>query len=178
MNVSPEVKRRLTEVTVVLVLVALAFSAGRYSAPAEIEQRVEYRTEWKTKTVEVVKWKTARTVDTRTTTTPVVLTVDGGTVVAAATVTEVRERENSSGGSSVAAATDTSSAGKTESRTTALPDWRIGVQVGASLPAPALPITGPLVIGAQVERRILGGVSAGVWGNTVGAGGVAVSVEF
>lgn len=58
------------------------------------------------------------------------------------------------------------------------PDWRVSAQVGASLQAPAVPIAGLLVIGAQVERRIAGGVSAGVWGNTAGAAGVSVSVEF
>lgn len=65
-----------------------------------------------------------------------------------------------------------------EKRVTLRPDWRVSVQAGASLQTPAVPIAGPLVLGAQIDRRIVGGVSAGVWVNTSGAAGVAVSVEF
>lgn len=59
------------------------------------------------------------------------------------------------------------------------PDWRVGVQVGASLRDPALPIAGPLVIGVSVDARIAKTpFSVGLWGNTVGAAGVAVGGEF
>ena len=50
--------------------------------------------------------------------------------------------------------------------------------VGASLREPLVPIAGPLVLGASVERRIVGGLSAGAWLNTVGAAGASVSLEF
>lgn len=61
---------------------------------------------------------------------------------------------------------------------TARPDWRVSAGVGASIVQPALPVYGPLVMQAEVDRRIVGGLSVGVWGSTVGAAGVAVSLEF
>jgi hypothetical protein len=178
-----EQKQRARELglfALALVLVAAAgYSAGRFSAPAEVEERVEYRTEWRTKTVEVVRWKTARAVDTRTTSTPVLLPApDGGVVLAAATVTETRERETAAGSSDTRSSTRSLAQQVGERKVTQLPDWRLGVQIGASLRDPLLPIAGPLVLGVSVERRILGGVSAGVWGNTLGAAGVSVSGEF
>lgn len=163
---------------VVLVGVA-AFSAGRFSAPREVEERVEYRTEWKTKTVEVVKWRTAKSVASKTTTTPVLLAApDGGVVLAATTTIETREHETGSGGSESTSEANRNSSGETQRKVTQQPDWRIGAQVGASLRDPLLPIAGPLVFGVTVDRRISGGVSAGLWGSTVGAAGVGVSVEF
>lgn len=165
-----------------LVLVALAgFSAGRFSAPAQVEERVEYRTEWRTRTVEVVKWKTARAVDTRTTTTPVLLPApDGGVVLATTTTTETRERVTAAGSSDATTSSAGDSRGEATSKTTTQPQWRVGATVGASFTGeqPALPLAGPLVIGVQVERRIVGGVNAGVWVNSVGAGGVSVSLDF
>lgn len=165
---------------VALVVVGLAaFFAGRFSAPREVEERVEYRTEYRTKTVEVVRWKTAKAVDTRTTSTPVLLpTLDGGVVLAAATVTETRERERHEGGQETSTNTDGSSRAEEQRKVTQQPDWRLGAQVGASLRDPLLPLAGPLVVGVSAERRIVGGVSAGLWANTVGAAGVGVSVEF
>lgn len=168
--------RRVAFTAASCVLVAIAaFSAGRFSAPVEIDERVEYRTEWRTR--EVTRWRTARAVDTKTTSTPVLLPVpDGGVVLATATTTETREREHADG----TATTDTSgnTAGSSTRTVTLRPDWRVGVQAGASLVAPAVPLTGPLVIGVSVERRIVGGVSAGLWANTVGAAGASLSVEF
>lgn len=171
-------RARAIELAVVLACVALAFVAGRLSAPVQVDERVEYRTEYRTKTVEVVKWRTARAVDTTTTTRPVLLPVpDGGVLLGAITTTESRERVTTSAASDTATTATGSELGKVD-RTARPPDWRVGVLVGASFVQPAVPITGPLVIGAQVDRRILGGFSAGVWVNTVGAAGVAASLEF
>ena len=58
------------------------------------------------------------------------------------------------------------------------PDWRVSAGVGASLAAPSVPLYGPLVIQAEVDRRIVGGVSIGLWVSTVGAAGAAVGFEF
>lgn len=168
---SPEVHRALQTAAACLVVALVAFAAGRFSAPLEVETRTEYRTEWRTR--EVVKWRGAR--DTKTTITPVLLPVpDGGVVLATATVTDTRERVDGT------ATTDTSgaNAGSSTRTVTLRPDWRVGVQAGASLVAPAVPLTGPLVIGVSVERRVVGGVSAGLWANTVGAAGASISVEF
>jgi hypothetical protein len=74
------------------------------------------------------------------------------------------------------------STGKTENitatTTTVRPDWRVGVLVGTSLREPLVPIAGPLVLGASLERRIVGGLSAGAWANTSGAAGASLSMEF
>lgn len=62
--------------------------------------------------------------------------------------------------------------------TPVLAQWRVGVDIGGSLKAPLLPLAGPLVLGARVERRILGPVWGGVWASTYGAAGVGVTSEF
>lgn len=155
-------------------LVALSFSAGAFLKPAKVETRVEFRdltvedlTRGFTfaKTVEVTRWRNVVTTitDAGTTITDRTIEREGGTVAAAET--EQVKRTEDRRGSSV-------------QTSTARPDWRIGVLVGASMVKPQLEITGPLVVGVQVERRILGGVSLGAWANTVGAAGGVVSLEF
>lgn len=176
-------KRRAREVALfalsAVLIAAAGFSAGRFSAPAEVEERVEYRTEWKEKRVEVVRWRTARAVDTRTTTTPVLLTVpDGGVVLATATTTETRERETATARLETAIDSSGNTTGGTSRKVTQQVDWRLGVQVGASVRDPLLPIAGPLVLGASLERRLAGGISAGAWLNTSGAAGASLSLEF
>lgn len=177
---TPQRVRELALFSVAAVLIAVAgFSAGRFSAPREVEERVEYRTEWREKRVEVVKWRTARAVDTKTVTTPVLLPVpDGGVLLAIATTTETRERETTGGGTATTTDSSGASAGSTARKVTQQPDWRLGVQVGASLRDPLLPIAGPLVLGASLERRLVGGVSAGAWLTTAGAAGASLSLEF
>lgn len=175
----PTPRELLTTTGLTLAVAAAAFSVGRFTAPVQVEERVEYRTEWREKKVEVVKWRTARAVDTRTTTTPVLLQVpDGGVVLASSTTTESRERETGSGGVETKTDASSATAGQTQRVTTVRPDWRVGVLAGASLREPAVVLTGPLVIGASVERRIAGGLSLGVWANTVGAAGASLSMEF
>lgn len=158
-----------------VLLLVVGFSAGRFSAPAQVSERVEYKTlavdditrgYTFAKKVEVTRWRSVVTSIT-----------DAGTT----TITEnsgEHEGALANGGGHEQVKRSESTEGKTEKITTLRPDWRVGLQVGASLRPPALPITGPLVIGVSVERRILSGVSAGLWANTVGAGGASVSVEF
>jgi hypothetical protein len=59
-----------------------------------------------------------------------------------------------------------------------VPDWTVTALGGMAIVEPAVPIFGNVVVGASVERRIVGPVSAGVWVNSVGAGGVSVSVRW
>lgn len=65
-----------------------------------------------------------------------------------------------------------------------LPDWQTGIQVGASVPVllggDELGLKGMrgAVVGAYVNRRILGPFFAGIWGNTQGAVGLSVVGEF
>lgn len=155
-----------------------AFSAGRFSAPEQVRE-VE---RWKTldlTTEDVTKGMTfAKTVDRTVWRNVVTTTTDAGTVVVDRSVEHEGSTTNSTETSSSRTSEEHAGELAREKTTTLQADWRIGVQVGASLVAPKLPITGPLVIGASIERRIIGGVSAGLWANTVGAGGASVSVEF
>ena len=56
-------------------------------------------------------------------------------------------------------------------------DWRVAVMGGVDAPA-ALRLEVKPLVGALVERRILGPFSVGIWGLSSGVGGVAVGVEF
>lgn len=57
------------------------------------------------------------------------------------------------------------------------PDWRVTGLVGLQ-PRLLPPSPGPVVFGAQVERRVTGPVWIGAWGLSNGTVGVGVSVEF
>lgn len=140
-----------------LAVAVLAFSAGRFTAPLQVEERVEYSDLSHRK--EKTKAQTSRAKDTRTTTTPVLLsTPDGGVVLASQTVTETREREETKTSTELDALREQS--GRSSSSTTLRPDWRVGALVGARFSG------GPVGVaaGGIVERRILGGVSVAVWG--------------
>lgn len=150
-----------------LVLLALSFSAGRYTAPEKVVEKIA----WKERAEEKASKKKTKAVD-RVVFVDRVVTPEG----------EVREKKTIrtlTDSREIADVVKTSeSTGAIEKSTTLRPDWRVGVLVGASLREPLVPIAGPLVLGATVERRIIGGVSAGAWVNTVGAAGASVSVEF
>lgn len=168
--------RRWIAVAVAVLLVGVgAFSAGRFTAPLKTETRIE----WRELTVEDLTrgYTFARTVN-RTVYRNVITTItpDAGTVIADTSIE--REGTDEHGADQLTTKRTTDTARERVTTVTLRPDWRVGLQVGASLVTPALPITGPLVLGASVERRIVGGVSAGLWANTVGAGGASVSVEF
>lgn len=162
-----------------LILLAGAFSAGRFTAPLKTETKEVERVVYKDKLVEVVKTVEVKAKEkTRIVYRDRVVTPDG-------TVTE-REVEK----------TDTKSGTETRndgerfethdgegtrelvSTVTLRPNWRVGLLAGASLTQPLVTIAGPLVLGVSVEYRIVGGLSAGLWINTVGAAGLSLSLEF
>jgi hypothetical protein len=65
------------------------------------------------------------------------------------------------------------------------PDWRVSALVGLNVPnlgqVTELSVGGvlpALALGASVDRRIIGPVSAGVWGLSSGQFGLGVSFEF
>lgn len=161
--------------TVLVGTAAASFSAGRFVAPAKVELREVEKVVWKDRIVEKVVTKKAKAVD-RIVYVDRVVMPDGEIreKTSTRTITDARELVNAEKASESEGKTET----KKEAVTTARPDWRVGVLVGASIREPLLPLAGPLVIGASVERRIVGGVSAGAWLNTVGAAGASVSVEF
>lgn len=162
-------------ITALIVLLALAFSAGRFSAPERVDVREVEKVVWKDRVVEKVVTKKAKAVDRIVYVDRVVM--PNGEIrekTSTRTLTDARELVNTDKASESEGKADSSKA----TVTTARPDWRVGVLVGASIRDPLLPLAGPLVIGASVERRIIGGVSAGAWVNTGGSAGAAVSVEF
>lgn len=161
----------------VVILAALvgAFSAGRFSAPLQVETRtikgetVIEKVFIKGDTVYVkekakIVWRDR------------VIKPDG-------TITEREvEKTDTKEDTKVSITTNTErTATLTESKssvTTLRPRWRVAVLGGASWNPPLIPIAGPLVLGAEVDIRIVGGLSAGVWANTGGSGGVSISFEF
>lgn len=62
----------------------------------------------------------------------------------------------------------------------ALPTWSLSLQAGASLVEPlvSLPAVSRSVLGLTVERRLFGPFNAGVWVNSVGAGGVSIGARW
>lgn len=172
---TPTARQWLAGGVALLVLLGLAFSAGRFSAPAKVDVREVEKIVWKDRIVEKVVTKKAKAVD-RVVYVDRVVMPDGEIreKTSTRTITDARELVNTDKTAETEGKADSSKATVTSTR----PDWRVGVLVGASLREPLLPLAGPLVIGASVERRIIGGVSAGAWVNTAGAAGAAVSVEF
>ena len=164
---------------VAILLSVGAFVAGRFSAPLKVETRDVERVVFKDRVVEkVVTVERAAKVETRIVYRDRVTTRDG-------TVTE-REIERTASKEDAAKLVDSS---RVEVRvveklvtktvvTTLRPDWRVAVHAGASLRPPILTIAGPMVLGVEIDRRIAGGLSAGLWVNTSGAVGAAVSFEF
>lgn len=158
---------------------AAAFSAGRFSAPRKVETRDVEHVVFKDKIVEVVKTVEVKAkAETKVVYRDRVTTKDG-------TVTE-REVERTDTKEDTKRDTDSRRdedrykiTERIIARTVTLqPDWRVHLLAGVTMQDPALRLTGPLVLGVQVDRRIAGGMSFGVWGNTFGAAGVALSLEF
>jgi hypothetical protein len=62
------------------------------------------------------------------------------------------------------------------------PDWEVSLLAGVSVPSipdiANFDIKSDFAFGAQIERRIVGPVSLGVWGLNTGVGGVSLSLEF
>ena len=159
-----------------------SFSAGRFSAPEIIQNRDVERIVYRDLSVEDITrgYMFAKTVDRIVYRNVVTTVTDAGTIIVDRSV----EHE---GGNIASGVTETkhtaqnveTAAEKIVERTITLrPDWRIGVLAGGSLRPPLVPLAGPLVLGAQVDRRIVGGLSVGAWVNTIGAPGVAVTLEF
>ncbi len=169
-------RRYLIAAGVCLALLVGAFSAGRFSAPLKVETRDVERVVFKDRVVEKVvtveaKAKT-RIVYRERETKP-----DG-------TVTE-REHERTDTKTDTTKTDDKDRVveGKTDHErvtvTTLRPSWRVGVLVGASFQQPLLPISGPLVLGASAEYRLVGGLWVGLWTlPQFGAVGAGVSFEF
>lgn len=165
-------------VGVVLALVG-AFVGGRFSAPLKVETRDVARVVYQDKIVEkVVTVEVKAKAETKIVYRDRVVTRDGTVTEHEVEKTDTKEDDKKStddGKTEVAT-------GETQHEhtviTTLRPNWRVGITAGASLRAPLVTLAGPLVIGVQVDRRLIGGLSTGVWANSYGAAGLGVSFEF
>jgi len=168
-------RSRLILIAVAVLALAGAFSAGRFSGPAKVETRDVEHVVYKNKIVEkIVTVKEAAKVVTvwRDRVTSPDGTVTDHTIEKSATDSKVSVTDNTARSATLDDKRDTSTV------VTNLPRWRISLGVGGSLVQPLVPISGPLVIVTSAEYRIIGGLSAGIWLNTVGAAGVLVSFSF
>lgn len=172
---------RAKAIAVVAVLLALvgAFSAGRFSAPLKVETRDVEHVVFKDRVVEkVVTVTQAAKVETKIVYRDRVIEPTGRITEHEIEKTGTAENVTKTDDAVKVATQAAETEHKTETKTTLQADWRVHLQLGASLRDPLLPIAGPLVIGVQVDRRIIGGLSAGVWASTYGAAGLGVSFEF
>lgn len=161
----------------VVILLAGAFIGGRYTAQGRV-QYVE-----KEKIVEkqiIVAGKDTRTIEyrDRIITRVVVKKPDG-------TVTETTVDKDAGHSDKNEHETKTVTIEKIVEREKIVkvgpPDWRVGILVGATATKwDKLPTLGTpyLAVGVEVDRRIIGPFSLGVWGLSSGAAGVAISGEF
>lgn len=174
-------------IVVAVVLVLLAFLAGRLSAP----QRVVTRDVVRTQTVEVEKIRTVEVHDqveakeaaerVRTVTVTRWRWLPGGgteaettTTRAADTTARQTKQERASATTETAKATQATTVElHTVERVPVLPQWSIAVMPGVDLRgASTLPYHA--VVGVAVERRIAGPLFVGAWGNTAGAAGISI----
>ncbi len=172
----------------VLVLASVgSFTAGRFSAPLEVKTLEIEKIVYKSLTTEdITRGMSFTKSENRTVYRNVVTTVyvspDAGTTTTIAdnSIEHVGALEEGSV-TETEARTEIVTAEREvlrEKIVTLRPDWRVSGLVGASIQPPFVPIAGPLVFGLSGERRIIGGVSAGLWINTFGAIGAVVSGEF
>jgi len=132
-----------------LILLALGYGLGRYIQPAKIETKIEQVV----KEVEVVKKNIV--VKER-----IIKQKDGTEITERTTEdrsTETTDKKSESSSSTVV--------------TNKKPDWRVNA-LGA------LNKDRDITYGLQVERRILGNISAGVYGMTDKTIGLSVGMEF
>lgn len=173
------VKRGVLAVLVLALVGAGAFSAGRFSAPREVETRDVERVVYRDRVVEkVVTVEVKAKAETKIVYRDRVVTKEGEVRERIVERTDTKEDTHTD----TAGDKTTTKVGSTEREATKVvtlqPTWRVSLLAGASLAQPLVPLAGPLVLGAEVDYRIAGGVSAGVWINTVGAAGLGVSLEF
>lgn len=171
-----------------VLLLVVGYAAGRYSAPLQVETREVEKLVYRDLTVEdLTKGMTfARQVELtrwRNVVTTITVTPDAGTVTVIADNTIEREGSQESTSSTETSRRTEEHAGERTTEktviTTLRPSWSLGVLVGATWLEPALPIAGPLVLGATADVR-LGQTpfSLGAWGTTQGAFGVIGRGEF
>lgn len=171
-----------------------AYGAGRETAPAKVVTHDVVRVE--TQTRDVVHTQVVHDVQTVHDTATQVRTVtvtrwakapDGAPLVTQETHQEAErqtqrtsnetEKQNVSSQHDAHQLTQET---RTVTVTAERPTWAVTALAGGQLGGPRLVpgLPAPLVVGAAVERRILGPLSAGLWATSSGAGGLSVRLEF
>jgi hypothetical protein len=134
----------------ILLAAGLGYAGGRYAQPSQ----VVIQTKEVVKTVTVVQHDTV-------TITKQVKKPDGTTE----TDTTITDKDVDTTNSSMKESSS-------ETITNLKPQWKATGQYGYNFSS------AEKVYGAEVDRRILGPIFVGVWGNSDHVGGLAVSVEF
>lgn len=180
-------RRRAIIGGVALAVLIATFAAGRYSrSPTVVTRDVV-----KTQTVEVEKVRTVTVHDVaeakateakvRTITVTRYRWMPGGiteaeTTTRAATDTDTHETKQAHAGATQDRAVDVrTTTVELHTSTPVRPRWSVSLMPGAQLlGSKAVPLYGPLVLGASVERRMAGPVSIGLWGSSSGAAGITL----
>jgi hypothetical protein len=170
-----------------LAALLVAFLGGRYSRAPQVVTKDVVRTQTveveKVRTVEVHDSQSAVAQEAKVNTVTVVKYrwLPGHVVEAESTTTKQADTDTHETKQAHAGATKESASMtqqtviETHTSTSARPRWSVSLMPGAQLfGAKALPLYGPLVLGASVERRIAGPVSIGLWGSTSGAAGITL----
>lgn len=170
----------VTLAVIAALLLALgAFVAGRFTAPLKVETREIEHVVFKDRVVEkVVTVERAAKLVTQVVYRDREIAKDG-TIREHEVETTATKEDTSKVENRAHTATHEGEATVTKTVTTTLrPDWRVAVLAGGSIQPPLVPIAGPLVLGVELDRRIIGGLSAGAWVSSAGAAGASVSFEF
>lgn len=152
-------------------MLALGVAVGRYLTPAKVVTvtKTQTVTEVKTQIVTVHDRDVVRTVHRETRPSP------AGPITTVDSTTRAVERTDTHAAETSVAATASVATRVVESHK---PDWRVNAMGGVLI----LPGTQPSwLVGGQVERRILGPISVGVWGMggpKAGAAGLLLGMEF
>ncbi len=194
-------RKKLAIVLGALALLLLTFAAGRHSRPARVEtkERIVYQDKIVEKVVnhDVVRTEVvhdqvvAKNVETKI----VWEKAPDGSIKTTETITDLSKTSDQTHTDQThenVTRTDVTQVVKIDSTKNTIttyerPSWSVAVMPGldvrgaisdglAALSPSTLTKRG--ILGASVERRIVGPVFGGVWGNTAGAGGVTVRLEF
>lgn len=194
--------KKLIPITIIIILVALiGYGTGRMSAPVKtvVEERIKVEQVEKQVVVEKVKTDLqvvyVQTGQKNTHTETMTEKRPDGTVITKVientqTKTEVKTDTNLNKVSDMIKINEKTVAIDQSKVVTTVRDshnWSVSVQPGIDFAGLAGKSTynaldglaiKHFVVGASVERRLIGPMFGGVWGNTQGTGGVSIKLEF
>jgi len=180
---------RLILAGAVVLALCGSFAAGRYTRTVQTRDVVRTETQWKDREVVKVVHDVQTVHDVATQTRTVTVTKwakapDGSPVVTQETHAEkdqqAETKRQDHTNSAITKASETQFKSLESYETDRSPNWSVsvlaGVQDGGKRLVDALP--GPLVVGVSAEHRLIGPLSAGIWGTTSRAAGISVRLDF